>query len=157
MGAGASLGSCWGPYGTFAGALAGGFIAPLLDEENKIYDLNWWKNVNLAGNAINFGANAIEAGFIWNNHTRISKLEEELMNRHYCGINRDENSKEFVDTMVDLGILKVRVNALEKEKEDTKTLEVRVDVLEKENNKLKEYISTMNKRMSNLEEIVLRN
>nr|CAG8543007.1 5643_t:CDS:2 [Entrophospora candida] len=115
-------------------------IAPWLDEENKIYDLNWWKNVNLAGNAINFGANAIEAGFIWNNHTRISKLEEELMNRHYCGINRDENSKEFVDTMVDLGILKGRVNALEKEKEDTKTLKVRVDVLEKENNKLKECL-----------------
>nr|CAG8542346.1 8289_t:CDS:1 [Entrophospora candida]CAG8583887.1 1_t:CDS:1 [Entrophospora candida] len=146
MGTGASWGSCWGPYGAFAGALAGGFVAPLLSEENKIYDLNRWKNVNLAGNAINYGANIIEAGFIWNNHTRISKLEEELMNRHYCGINRDENSKEFVDAMVDLGILKERV----------KTLEVKVDVLEGENNKLKEYISTMNKRMSNLEEIVLR-
>ncbi|CAH1758559.1 23764_t:CDS:1 [Entrophospora sp. SA101] len=148
IGAGASLGL----YGAFACALAGGCIAPWLDEENKIYDLNWCNNVNLAGNAINFGANAIEAGFIWNNHTRISKLEEELMNRHYCGINRDENSKEFVDNMVNLGILKGRVNALEKEKEDTKTLKVRVDVLEKENNKLKEYIPTTNKRMSNLEE-----
>lgn len=138
--------------------------------KDKIFDVNWWDNINLGCNA---GLNITEAGFIYNNRVRISKLENklnELQNKYKCIIDLDES--ELNNTMAGFIFNSYKkITKLEEELknrhhcginmeinglefifmiDDVSRLKERVESLEKENNRLRSYLSAMEERMAKL-------